>query len=225
MYCKNCGNEVHEKAVACPKCGVNPRSEKKFCQSCGSTTNPNQVICTNCGVSLTTQGFSFNTSDLQSSLQKVDINEFVKNKANIFALIALIGCFLPWLKVNLFMVSQSFSGLGVSKIADYAPNTILVSFLLYLFPICILAFILSDFIPQIGKYKRYFLIGSLLLIIYAGIGLYMAANPSIPETSDDGFGGMMSSARKMANNAISVGWGYYVTLLATVACFIFARKK
>ncbi|MCZ2130844.1 MAG: zinc ribbon domain-containing protein [Bacteroidia bacterium] len=228
MYCKNCGNEVHEKAVACPKCGVNPRSEKKFCHSCGTETNPNQAICTKCGVSLTNQGFSFDTANLQESLQKIDVNGFIKNKSSILALVALIGCFLPWLKVNVFMVSQSISGLGLSKVADYAPNTILISFLLYLFPICLLGFILSDFVPQISKYKRYFSIGSVLLIIYAGIGLYMAANPSTPEISKGGndvFSGIMSSAQKMASDAISVSWGYYVSLLATIASFVFGMKK
>lgn len=52
MYCRNCGNEVNDKAVACIKCGFNPHSEKNFCPSCGVETNPNQVICTKCGVSL-----------------------------------------------------------------------------------------------------------------------------------------------------------------------------
>ncbi len=52
MYCRNCANEVNDKAVACPKCGVNPHNEKKFCPSCGTETNANQVMCTKCGVSL-----------------------------------------------------------------------------------------------------------------------------------------------------------------------------
>ena len=231
MFCRNCGNEVHEKAVACPKCGVNPRSEKNFCVSCGTVTTPNQIVCTNCGVSLPSPGFSFGTSNLQQSFQKIDVNSFTRDKSKIFALVALIGCLLPWLKINMFMVSQSVSGLGVSKVADYSPNTILVSFLLYLFPICLLGFTLSDFVPQITKYKRYFSIGSLLLIIYAGIGLYLAANPSTPEVpknDNNAIGGMMndmmSSARQIAKDAISIGWGYYVSLVGTVASFFFSRK-
>jgi TM2 domain-containing membrane protein YozV/DNA-directed RNA polymerase subunit RPC12/RpoP len=56
-YCSNCGNEVNEKAVACPKCGVPPRSEKKHCYNCGVTvSNPNQVVCTACGVSIAGSG-------------------------------------------------------------------------------------------------------------------------------------------------------------------------
>lgn len=52
MYCRNCGKEVHEKAVACTACGVPPKIEKKFCPNCGTSTQPLQAMCTSCGVSL-----------------------------------------------------------------------------------------------------------------------------------------------------------------------------
>ncbi len=68
MYCKNCGKEVNEKAVACISCGVPPLLEKKFCQECGVSTNTNQVICVKCGVSLTTS----KTGAMLSSTGKLD---------------------------------------------------------------------------------------------------------------------------------------------------------
>lgn len=49
MYCRNCGKEVHEKAIACPACGVPPRLENKYCYNCGSRTDPNQTMCVKCG--------------------------------------------------------------------------------------------------------------------------------------------------------------------------------
>ncbi|HAR49189.1 MAG TPA: hypothetical protein DCR81_03650 [Smithella sp.] len=52
MYCTNCGNEVAEKAIACTKCGVPPRAEKKFCYNCGVEVNPQQAMCVKCGVGL-----------------------------------------------------------------------------------------------------------------------------------------------------------------------------
>lgn len=52
MYCRNCGKEVSEKAVACPGCGVPPRLEKKFCPACGGSTESNQALCTKCGATL-----------------------------------------------------------------------------------------------------------------------------------------------------------------------------
>jgi TM2 domain-containing membrane protein YozV len=52
MHCTNCGNEVAAKAVACIKCGVPPRAEKKFCYNCGEKVNPQQAMCLKCGVAL-----------------------------------------------------------------------------------------------------------------------------------------------------------------------------
>ncbi len=52
MYCRNCGKEVHEKAIACPGCGLPPRLERKFCHNCGMATAPDQAVCVKCGVSL-----------------------------------------------------------------------------------------------------------------------------------------------------------------------------
>ncbi len=51
-YCTNCGNEVDEKAFACTKCGVPPRSQKKYCHNCGGEVDANQVMCVKCGVRL-----------------------------------------------------------------------------------------------------------------------------------------------------------------------------
>jgi RNA polymerase subunit RPABC4/transcription elongation factor Spt4 len=56
MHCRNCGSEIHPKAIACPKCGLPPLTEKKFCQECGESTNENQIICLKCGVKLLTKG-------------------------------------------------------------------------------------------------------------------------------------------------------------------------
>ncbi len=56
MFCRNCGAEVHQNAVACPKCGVPPLLEKKFCYECGAETKANQIICIKCGVKLMNKG-------------------------------------------------------------------------------------------------------------------------------------------------------------------------
>ena len=49
MYCKNCGAEINENAVACMKCGFAKGSGDKFCQNCGMAVNEGAVICVNCG--------------------------------------------------------------------------------------------------------------------------------------------------------------------------------
>jgi len=52
MYCRNCGNEVHEKAVMCVACGVPPKAGNKYCYNCKAPTDPNARICMKCGVAL-----------------------------------------------------------------------------------------------------------------------------------------------------------------------------
>jgi RNA polymerase subunit RPABC4/transcription elongation factor Spt4 len=54
MYCRNCGNEVNEKAEICVNCGVRPLAGRNFCQECGVETKPNQEVCIKCGVRLKT---------------------------------------------------------------------------------------------------------------------------------------------------------------------------
>lgn len=97
MYCRNCGNEVDNKAVACPGCGVPPRLERKFCHGCGGTTEPNQVLCTKCGVAL--ESASPEKSRLVAGLLGIflgalGIHKFYlgyKNEGAVMLLVALVG--------------------------------------------------------------------------------------------------------------------------------------
>jgi len=52
MYCRNCGNEVSEKAVMCVACGTPPKAGDKYCYNCKAETNASSPICMKCGVSL-----------------------------------------------------------------------------------------------------------------------------------------------------------------------------
>jgi len=52
MFCRNCANEVDEKAVACTKCGVPPLKGTRYCSNCGKETLEAAIMCVNCGVSL-----------------------------------------------------------------------------------------------------------------------------------------------------------------------------
>ncbi len=100
MYCRNCGSEVHPKAVACPKCGVPPQIEKLFCPECGSPTKTNQVICTQCGISLANiaakesiKSSNFENIDL-SSLPLSALSEYKLQFA--FSFLMLISTLTPW---------------------------------------------------------------------------------------------------------------------------------
>jgi len=52
MYCRNCGNEVSEKAIMCVACGTPPNAGNNFCSNCKAETSPGANICMKCGVGL-----------------------------------------------------------------------------------------------------------------------------------------------------------------------------
>jgi len=91
MYCRNCGQQVDEKAIACPKCGVPPLMEKKFCHNCGTATQANQIICVKCGVGLGKSGIE------------------VSGKNRIVA--GVLGILLGWLGIHKFYLGYTKQGL------------------------------------------------------------------------------------------------------------------
>lgn len=52
MYCRNCGKEVANQAIACVACGGAPLRGSGFCQYCGAETQPQAFVCVKCGVRL-----------------------------------------------------------------------------------------------------------------------------------------------------------------------------
>ena len=52
MFCRNCATQLDDRAIACPKCGVNPWTATSFCSNCGKPTAPNVIMCPSCGFSL-----------------------------------------------------------------------------------------------------------------------------------------------------------------------------
>lgn len=53
MYCKNCGAEINENAVACMSCGFAKGTGNRFCANCGQEVTPGAAFCVNCGASTT----------------------------------------------------------------------------------------------------------------------------------------------------------------------------
>ncbi len=90
MYCKNCGQSVDEKAIACPHCGVPPLMEKKFCHNCGNETQANQILCVKCGVSLAKGGLEMG------------------GKNRIVA--GVLGILLGWLGIHKFYLGYTKQG-------------------------------------------------------------------------------------------------------------------
>lgn len=147
MYCKNCGKEINENAVACLNCGADPKKGTNFCPNCGVSTNANQVICTNCGVALSGakggqngEGKSKLLIGLLACIAFVtnfgihyyifgDKNKFIINLVAfiisafwiVFAGIGLIGFLVIWI-INLVFGIRVLTG----KITEDANGTALV---------------------------------------------------------------------------------------------------
>ena len=66
MFCRNCGNEVDDNAVACMKCGHNPKVGSTHCPNCGVTVEPGQIVCVKCGGSLAAAGASVQLGDVST---------------------------------------------------------------------------------------------------------------------------------------------------------------
>ena len=86
MYCRNCGAEINENAVACMSCGFGKGTGERFCANCGSEINPGAVICTRCGAN------AKGTAVANGSLKNVSIPMILGIIGIVFAwIIALIG--------------------------------------------------------------------------------------------------------------------------------------
>lgn len=59
MYCRNCGNEVSDKAIMCVACGTPPKAGDKYCHYCKAESTPQATICMKCGASLADHGTAF----------------------------------------------------------------------------------------------------------------------------------------------------------------------
>ena len=102
MFCGNCGNEVSANAVACMKCGANPKIVVAHCTNCGNNVAPNAVVCTNCGVGLTKTPTGVGKSRVMVGLMglffgSLGVHNFIlgyTGKAVAQLLISLLGVWL-----------------------------------------------------------------------------------------------------------------------------------
>ncbi len=115
MYCRNCANQLDDRAIACTKCGLNPRAGTVFCQNCGKPTVSNAVICTSCGVGLARVG---RLSDPRASnkipagicgivLGSLGIHKFILGytTAGIIMLLVSIVGFFPTCGLSLYAMA------------------------------------------------------------------------------------------------------------------------
>lgn len=91
MFCRNCGTQLDDRAVACLKCGANPRVGVSYCWHCGKPTAPPAVVCVSCGV----------------ALSPVSHNPRAENKIAA----GVCGILLGWLGVHKFILGMTGAGL------------------------------------------------------------------------------------------------------------------
>lgn len=209
MYCRNCGSEVNEKAMACPTCGLAPLTEKHFCQECGSATNDNQIICVKCGVKLRSKGFGAKLGEINfdiSAMKNFDKSgildsDLMKPISIIAAIAMVILLFLPWYSWHSEGFGYTNSGsLNAIHWVDDSVRPLGVIMLL-----CAIGCLVSNFI----KFKWAIILGcsNILLALYWIIGL-----PS---------GGFNAGGY---NTGAGVAWGAYLFFIAASA-YIAANIK
>ena len=98
MYCKSCGNNCNENAIACTSCGIPPKKGKSFCGDCGEKTNENAIICVKCGNSLSGKKIR-----VKKKKEKIDVLNNGKSFSTLkkFTIISILGSivllFMPWI--------------------------------------------------------------------------------------------------------------------------------
>lgn len=101
MYCRNCGNKLEDKAVACMKCGLAPLTGKKYCQSCGAETDERAIVCVKCSASLDT--IKEDTPEDKLKKFKSIFKEWSVGGKIMFvsSCLALFSMILPWKDVGI----------------------------------------------------------------------------------------------------------------------------
>lgn len=129
MYCRFCGNLIHDKAVICVKCKNKPLLGRAYCQNCGATTTQQQTVCTKCGMKLQAE-----LSGVQKRLNYVTMKiaayeRSIKNCKSMMKL-CVIGAIIS---VVLFFLSSIFHnadliggalGILLAAIVVFFPNLI-----------------------------------------------------------------------------------------------------
>ncbi len=111
MYCRNCANQLDDRAIACTKCGLNPRAGTSFCQNCAKPTPTQSVVCINCWAQLA-RAFPFHDPRASNKipagicgivLGALGIHKFILGYTTagiIMLLVSIVGsmlmCFFPF---------------------------------------------------------------------------------------------------------------------------------
>lgn len=110
MYCRNCGNEVSDKAIICVACGTHPLAGNRICPNCRAATPESATYCTKCGVALTERSNESEFDWLTTLLLCVFLGTFGIHRfytkstgIGLIQLFTLGGCGI-WVLIDLIMI-------------------------------------------------------------------------------------------------------------------------
>ena len=109
IKCPNCGGEISDKALVCPKCSFVLKEPKKtFCSECGAEIPEGVTACPNCGNPI--------VAETTENVQKVELSKVAvpKVKMNKKILLALAAAAL--------VVIGIFAGISSNKEKEYVEN-------------------------------------------------------------------------------------------------------
>jgi len=97
-FCSECGNELRDEAVMCPKCGEEvvsiplqrPQNNKKFCTYCGAEVLSAAIICPKCGCPSKHETKRQTVTDYPVEITKNSSG--LRTATKVFM---IISCFLP----------------------------------------------------------------------------------------------------------------------------------
>ena len=162
MFCKNCGAQFNQNAVACLSCGCDPRRGNKHCNSCGVETNADQIICIKCGVALKNQSLSSDEGKTVAIISYLTLIGFIiaiiehssnKTKLGAYHLRQVVGFMVTGvgLSILLWLIALPMVSMSYGSIETYATFITIISFIVW---ISLLVSIIVSFINAVnGKEK------------------------------------------------------------------------
>ena len=170
MFCKNCGAQFNQNAVACLSCGCDPRRGNKHCNSCGVETNADQIICIKCGVALKNESLSSDEGKTVAIISYLTLIGFIiaiiehssnKTKLGAYHLRQVVGFMVTGvgLSILLWLIALPMVSMSYGSIETYATFITIISFIVW---ISLLVSIIVSFINAVnGKEKPAPVLGEL----------------------------------------------------------------
>ena len=129
MYCRFCGNLIHDNAVICVKCKNKPLLGRAYCQNCGAATTQQQTVCTKCGMKLQAElsgvqkRLNYVTNKIAAYERSIKNIKSMMKICVIGAIISVVLLFLSLISNDADFIGGAFGILAVA-VVGFFPNLI-----------------------------------------------------------------------------------------------------